>query len=273
MNKELNLSGMIRSPYRLVRRMVAFLRNINATKYSYTGLSFATNHSINFSKDEKFVKALNKVKLNRCHEFYDVAESKFDTEKFKYHFHTASWCAEFAVENNLSLIEGGVAYGATSMFICGFYDLKDYSGDFFLIDTYEGMVREQLSSEETGEMSKNGRLYPPPEKNNYETIKSTFKEFGCCKVIKGPIPNILKDIPYDERKLFGYCHIDMNCVMPEIELVKWVWPRMATGGRILLDDYGWENHSLQRDAFDEFLKPFNSRVLTLPTGQGLIIKY
>ena len=265
-------NSAIMMPYRWFRRMIAYLMKLNTTKYSYTGLGFATNHSTNFSKDEKFAKALNKVKLSRCHDFFEVGQNKFDTDKFKHHFHTASWCAEFAIKNNLSLIEGGVAYGATSMFICEFHDLRDFSGDFFLVDTYEGIVAEQLRSEEIGQISKNGRLYPTPEKNNYELIKNTFEEYSCCNVVKGIIPEILKDIPFRESKPIGYCHIDMNCVMPEIELIKWVWSRMAPGGRILLDDYGWENHHLQRDAFDEFLRPLNISVLTLPTGQGLIIK-
>jgi hypothetical protein len=237
----------------------------------YNGLGFTTDHSTNFSKDEKFKKALAKVKSRNCHAWFNEDKSKFDTNRFFHHFHTASWCAEYAISNNLSLIEGGVAYGATSTFICEFYDLRDFSGDFFLVDTYEGIVPEQLRTEELGQLGKNGRLYPTADFNNYELIKKNFNEYSCCKVIKGVIPEVLNDIPFDDHKRFGYCHIDMNCVLPEIELIKWVWPRMVSGGRILLDDYGWQGHYLQRDAFDEFLRPIGIHVLTLPTGQGLII--
>lgn len=272
--KNIKLNLVMLYPYRLARMLVTFLRKINATQYFYTGLGFATNHSIKFSEGEKFQKALKKVKSNHCHDWFDLSKSvsKFDTANFLHHFHTASWCAEYAIANNLSLIEGGVAYGATSTFICEFYDLRDFPGDFFLVDTYEGIVREQLRSEELGQLSKNGRLYPTPECNNYELMKKAFEEYSCCKVIKGMIPESLRDIPLNDQKPFGYCHIDMNCVFPEIELIKWVWPRMVSGGRILLDDYGWQTHHLQRDAFDEFLRPLGIHVLTLPTGQGLIVK-
>ncbi len=44
------------------------------------------------------------------------------------------------------------------------------------------------------------------------------------------------------------------------------------GALVLLDDYGFYNHIEQKKAFDIFAKKKNVEILTLPTGQGLLIK-
>jgi hypothetical protein len=47
---------------------------------------------------------------------------------------------------------------------------------------------------------------------------------------------------------------------------------MVRGSVIVLDDYGWAGHSVQKQAFDDFASERGTRVLLLPTGQGLIFK-
>lgn len=41
---------------------------------------------------------------------------------------------------------------------------------------------------------------------------------------------------------------------------------------VLLDDYGHSGHEEQKRAFDGFALSKDVKILTLPTGQGLIIK-
>jgi O-methyltransferase len=64
----------------------------------------------------------------------------------------------------------------------------------------------------------------------------------------------------------------MNCVIPEIEAAEFFWDKLVCGGVIVLDDYGWKGHHLQKQAFDEFAAKRGIKILSLPTGQGLIIK-
>jgi transposase len=45
-----------------------------------------------------------------------------------------------------------------------------------------------------------------------------------------------------------------------------------SGGIIVLDDYGWRKQINQKIAFDRFSELRNVKVLSLPTGQGIIIK-
>jgi hypothetical protein len=64
----------------------------------------------------------------------------------------------------------------------------------------------------------------------------------------------------------------MNCVAPEIAAAKFFWPNLVAGGIIILDDYGFSAHHLQKEAFDQLAREWNVEILSLPTGQGLIIK-
>jgi hypothetical protein len=65
----------------------------------------------------------------------------------------------------------------------------------------------------------------------------------------------------------------MNNAFAEIEAIKFFWNKIINYGIILLDDYAYgEEFSEQKRSWDEFVKDKNHEILTLPTGQGLIIK-
>ena len=70
----------------------------------------------------------------------------------------------------------------------------------------------------------------------------------------------------------AYLSIDMNCMEPEIAAAEFFWDRMVRGGLMILDDYGWARHVAQKQAFDSFAAARGTTVLSLPTGQGLLLK-
>ena len=59
---------------------------------------------------------------------------------------------------------------------------------------------------------------------------------------------------------------------PEIAAANFLWPRLEPGAFMLLDDYGWAPHIHQKRAWDVWAKENQIRILSLPTGQGLIMK-
>jgi hypothetical protein len=102
----------------------------------------------------------------------------------------------------------------------------------------------------------------------YEDVKITFAEFN-TNIIRGSIPDTL---PLAQTNSICFISIDMNCVAPEISAAEYFWNKLVKGGIMLLDDYGWPHHMEQKLAFDDFAKQKNCQILSLPTGQGLIIK-
>lgn len=238
---------------------------VKKKSYRYEGLDFATNHTVHMFSDPSFVEAAEKVEslgldcTVRGERFYARGADWYN----KY---IALWCSQFAVSNSLDMIEFGVMNGSTSYTICNYYGEKR-QGKFYLVDTFCGIPSENLRSDEMEMLNKNGRLYPV--ESNADVVKRNFSCFSNIEVVEGRVPEILVNIPDTQ---FGYCHIDMNNVHAEMAAINWVWDRLASGARVLLDDYGWPKHKNQRDAFDSFAQEKGLMVLSLPTGQGVIIK-
>jgi hypothetical protein len=54
--------------------------------------------------------------------------------------------------------------------------------------------------------------------------------------------------------------------------IEFFWHRLVPGAWILLDDYGWSEHALQKKEHDRFAARQGAEILSMPTGQGLMIK-
>ena len=70
----------------------------------------------------------------------------------------------------------------------------------------------------------------------------------------------------------AYLSIGINCLALEIAAGQFFRPRLSEGASIVLDDYGWEGHAEQKQGWNEFAAERGVSVLSLPTGQGLIVK-
>jgi O-methyltransferase len=70
----------------------------------------------------------------------------------------------------------------------------------------------------------------------------------------------------------AYLSIDMNIVLPEIAALEFFWDRLVPGAVVMLDDYGWATHRAQKAAFDAFARAHDAMILSVPTGQGIIIR-
>jgi hypothetical protein len=64
----------------------------------------------------------------------------------------------------------------------------------------------------------------------------------------------------------------MNHPIPEEAAVRHFWPKLAAGGVVVFDDYGFEGYEAQREAADQVGRELGFSVLSLATGQGLVIK-
>jgi hypothetical protein len=87
--------------------------------------------------------------------------------------------------------------------------------------------------------------------------------------VKGRIPESLSEVAAER---VSFLSIDLNNAAPEIAAAKFFWDKLVSGAAMILDDYGWKKHIVQKRAFDEFAKHRGVPILSLPTGQGLILK-
>jgi hypothetical protein len=64
----------------------------------------------------------------------------------------------------------------------------------------------------------------------------------------------------------------MNCAPPAIAAITYLWDSLVPGAIILLDDYAYVGYRQQKLAMDEFSAGKQVKILSLPTGQGLMVK-
>jgi len=221
--------------------------------YNQDGL--LTDHNTDFMKEARFARAYEKGE----------GTGSWGDSRVHWRAYVACWAAERAKVLEGDFVECGVNRGGLSrtvMEYIGFASMKDRK--FYLLDTYEGLADRYISEEERRLGRKAGGY-----EECYELVKETFGPFENAVIIKGTVPDTLTQVKAEK---IAYLSIDMNCAEPEIAAAEYFWDKLTTGAAIVLDDYGWKEHIVQKRAFDEFAAQKSVPILPLPTGQGLILK-
>jgi hypothetical protein len=186
--------------------------------------------------------------------------------------HIGLWAASVAARATGDFVECGVNAGFVSSAIMRYLDWNTLGRRFFLVDTFQGPVAAQYSTEEVGQ----GRLEIARRLQSdgayvtdLERIRRNYSEWQGAEVVQGQVPEVLPRVP---SKTVAFLHIDMNCAYPEAAALEYFWPMMAERGVILFDDYCYEGYAAQSRAIDRVAAPLGVEIAALPTGQGLIVK-
>jgi len=214
-----------------------------------------TSNNCDFMKEPRFVRA------------YQAAEATNPWEGFNLPWRMYVVCSLAEMVKNLQgdFVECGVNTGAYARGVIEYVNFSSLGKTFYLLDTYQGLVREQITDAEyragVGE-------YLTTYKDVYKQVVDTFKPFP-VKIIKGAVPGTL--VQCDAERIC-YLSIDMNVVEPEIAAANFFWDKIVPGGVMVLDDYGFPAHIAQKKAFDQFAVEKNATLLYIPTGQAIIFK-
>jgi O-methyltransferase len=178
--------------------------------------------------------------------------------------HVACWAATQAAQLEGEFCECGVYRGGLARAIVDYVGFGDLDKAFYLFDTFEGIPETAISQAER----QLGRL-PGEYDESYQAVRETFRNFANVHIVRGVVPEVLSLV---EIERVAYLSLDMNVYQPEIAAAEHFWPRIVSGGIILLDDYGFRAHRLQKVAMDAFAQERGTEILSLPTGQGLLVK-
>ena len=186
--------------------------------------------------------------------------------------HVALWCAENAAHRPGCFVECGVNAGFTSSAIMHQLNWRGEDRSYYLIDTFAGPVASQFSADEISD----GRLDHALDAqrrgayvDDLTRIEDNFREWPNVKIVPGVVPDVLSTL---DIKQVAFLHLDMNCAYPEASALRFFWPLMTQGGIILFDDYAYFGNDVLKKAIDEVATEIGTCVLSLPTGQGLILK-
>jgi len=100
-------------------------------------------------------------------------------------------------------------------------------------------------------------------------VRNRFRDKDYVFVTKGIVPDVLHEIA-PERVAF--LHVDLNSPRAEALAIEMLLDRVAPGGIVIFDDYGWKHFQNHKQALDRFMAERGQVIMELPTGQGLMIK-
>ncbi|MBI5568800.1 MAG: class I SAM-dependent methyltransferase [Desulfomonile tiedjei] len=192
--------------------------------------------------------------------------------RIHWRIHVVLWVARSASKVDGDFVECGVNRGFRSSAIMEYLDWDALGKTFYLLDTFSGVDARYVTEEDvkagvlerSAAWLKNGTYI-----NDVESVRANFSRWKNLRIMQGPVPESLDSV---ESERIAYLHLDMNCSLPEVEAFKFFWDRLVPGAFVLLDDYCFKGHETQKSALDAVVKTKDADVLSLPTGQGLVIK-
>jgi hypothetical protein len=234
----------------------------NESKYTYNQDGLKTMHNADFKQDKLFQSAYQRGVLATGGREYN----------WHWRVHVGLWAARTASLLDGDFVECGVNAGFLSSAIMHDLNWQKLNKTFYLLDTFKGVDLAYVTEAEKqdGAIEKNKKsLASGFYITNFEAIQNNFSEWKNTRLIKGTVPITLKQI--DANKV-AFLHIDMNCAPPEVEALRYLWPKLVLGAVILLDDYAYTGYIHQKHAMDSLAIDLGFNIASLPTGQGLIIK-
>ncbi len=191
---------------------------------------------------------------------------------FEWRVHIALWVAKASLRSAGDFIECGVNAGVISSSIMHRLGWGCLDRKFYLVDTWKGPPTNQYSEVEI-ELGRRGLADAALARGAYVTdldrVRENFSEWPNAVIVQGSVPDILPTIPSVE---VAFLHLDMNCAYPEAAAFAFFWERLSPGAMVLLDDYAYHGHEQQMVALNAAANALGIDILSLPTGQGLIVK-
>ncbi len=191
---------------------------------------------------------------------------------FAWRVHVALWAAQASLCTPGDFVECGVNAGFMSSAIMQRLRWNTTGRRFHLVDTFEGPPLAQYDPAET----KSGRrqlaeqgLAAGAFVTDLERVRANFAEWPEAVIVQGAVPDIL---PAVAATRVAFLHIDMNSALPERAALEFFWERLSPGAFVLLDDYAYHGYEHQANAMDAAAAAKGAEILSLPTGQGLIVR-
>ena len=227
--------------------------------YDQDGLRSIHNHE--FMDDPAFRKAYERG-----------VRAAGDDYRWHWRVHIGLWAAACAARLEGDFVECGVNRGFLSSAIMDYLNWDSLGKRFYLLDTFRGLDERFVSPADraSGAIEKNIKsLASGFYAQGIEEVRANFSQWKNVSLIEGSIPETL---PQVRTEKIAYLHLDMNCSQPEIAAIEFFWDRLVQGAFVLLDDYAYYGYLSQKLAMDRFAQEKRIKFLSLPTGQGLLIK-
>jgi len=227
--------------------------------YEQDGLRSIHNHE--FMDDPDFQKAYERGVRAAGNDY-----------RWHWRVHVGLWAAANAARLEGDFVECGVNRGFLSSAIMEYLDWDSLGKQLYLLDTFRGIDERFVSPADraSGALEKNTKsLASGFYVQGIQEVRVNFSQWKNVSLIEGSIPETL---PQVRAKKIAYLHLDMNCSEPEVAAIQFFWDRLVPGAFVLLDDYAYHGYLSQKLGMDQFAQEKRIKILSLPTGQGLLVK-
>lgn len=182
---------------------------------------------------------------------------------------------ESVMESGLSgnVAECGCWRGHSSYIIATILARYNFAGRFDIFDSFEGglsdkdeqdkNVRISLSAEE---IEREKQIFASAEADLHRALS----DFDFYQLHKGWIPDRFNEV---ENQEFVFVHIDVDLYQPTLDSLEFFYPRLKSGGIIVVDDFGYTQFPGAKKSVEEFLaRNPHSMFLAGFTGGCFIVK-
>jgi O-methyltransferase len=102
-------------------------------------------------------------------------------------------------------------------------------------------------------------------------VKERLQRYPNIRYHPGLMPATFAEIP--DGALFAFVHVDTDIYPSVRSCCETLWPRLAPGGVMLFDDYGFRSYrNAARAAVDEYFRSPTGRPIVMSTGQAFVVK-
>jgi len=130
-----------------------------------------------------------------------------------------------------------------------------------LFDTFSG-IPEKQSEADTFKVGSLGDT-------SLDEVKLQMAGEAGVEFYPGLIPDTFRGL---EDKLIGFAHIDVDQYATTKACCSFIFPRLVSGGIIVIDDYGVPSTFGSRLGADEYFREFGIKPVVLSTGQAMIVR-
>jgi hypothetical protein len=244
------------------RKAEAMGYQITAVRNRYAQDGLVTVHNDHFRSTDRFKSAYRR----------GIEAGHGVDPAFEWRIHVALWAAGNALRAPGDFVECGVNAGFVSSAIMHALEWNRADRRFYLVDTWAGPPVAQFNDDERSggrQQAAESAVKAGSYVTDIERVRGNYAEWPSAIIVQGTVPDILPSVTARE---VAFLHLDMNCAFPEQAALEYFWDRISPGGLVLFDDYVYHGYEQQTAAIDALAGKLGFDVLSLPTGQGLIIK-
>lgn len=234
---------------RKLQKALDIIKGIYA-RYFASDMLIALERNMGFLQDARFMAA------------FESEQRDAQDAGLLWRLHVLCWCAGSALELSGDFVECGVFRGFSTSVAARYLDFGACAKTWHLYDTFSGIPADQLDP---------GIVNPEAFRDPalHDAVVQRFAPYRNVVVHRGRVPEVLAGTAPAH---IAFLHLDLNSASAELGALEVLYDRLVPGAYLLLDDYGWYPYRQQKAVEDAFFGARGSRVLELPTGQGLVIK-